>query len=125
MLAALVPALAAAFLTHPHWQDEPAAGDAIALADALAKVPPVLWVDARPAADYLKAHIPGELPLNEDEWSRLLPGVLNQWTPRQTIVVYCNSAGCDASGHVARRLHDAGLSPVHTLHGGWEAWAKH
>ena len=125
LLAALAPALVAAFLTHPRWDEEPAAHDEIALVDALANTPPVLWIDARPSADYLKAHIPGALPLNEDEWSRLVPEVFNRWNPRQTVVVYCNSTDCDASSHVARRLRDAGLSPVYTLHGGWEAWTKH
>ena len=124
MLAALLPALAAAFLTHPRWQQEPAAQDEIALVDAIARTPPVLWVDARSFAEYSRARIPGALPLNEDEWSRLVPEVLNRWSPRQSVVVYCNSIGCDASSHVAKRLRDAGLSPVYTLHGGWEAWAK-
>jgi len=124
LLAALVPALGSAFLTHPDWQKRPAAADEIALEDALAKTPPVLWIDARPSADYAKAHIPGALPLNEDEWSRLVPEVLSRWSPRRTVVAYCNSESCDASEHVARRLREAGISPVFTLHGGWEAWTK-
>ena len=70
MLAAFLPALAAAFLTHPRWQEERAAFDEIALVDALAKNPPVLWIDARPAADYVKTHIPGALPLNADHSRR-------------------------------------------------------
>lgn len=123
MLAALVPALATAFVARPQWQAA-AAEDEIALVDALAMRPPVLWIDARHASEYAAGHIPGALPLNEDEWSKLIPAVLQRWTPRQTVVVYCNTTGCDASGAVARRLRAAGVSPVHPLHGGWDAWAK-
>ena len=124
MLAALLPALLAAILTRPDWRKVLPAADELTIEDALARTPPVLWIDARPSADYAKAHIPGALPLNEDEWSRLVPEVLNRWSPRRTVVVYCNSETCDASERVARRLREAGISPVFTLHGGWEAWTK-
>ena len=124
MLAALVPAMAAAIVTRPHWHAEPSAKDEMALVDALAIRPPVLWIDARPAGDFAKDHLPGALPLNEDEWSKLVPEVLHRWTPRQTVVVYCNSTGCEASGHVAKRLRASGVSPVYVLHGGWDAWTN-
>ena len=124
LLGALVPAIATGFVTRPNWHAEPTGRDEIALFDALAIRPHVLWIDARPAADYSREHIPDALPLNEDEWSKLVPTVLHEWSPGRTVIVYCNSTGCDASGHVAKRLRAAGLSPVHTLHGGWDSWLK-
>jgi rhodanese-related sulfurtransferase len=123
-LIALVPALAAAALVHPQWKADALLEGEIALAEASSKQPAVLWVDARPAADFAKDHIPGALPLNEDAWAELLPDVLQKWNPGQSIVVYCSSKSCHASLQVAKRLREVGLSPVHALHGGWEAWGK-
>jgi rhodanese-related sulfurtransferase len=124
LLVACVPAVAAAFLTHPRWSEELLAEGEIRLEDAQVIQPPVLWVDARPAGEYAREHIAGALPLNEDEWSELLPHVLEVWRPGQTIVVYCSSRSCDTSLHVAGRLRGFGVGPVFALHGGWEAWKK-
>jgi rhodanese-related sulfurtransferase len=125
LLAACVPAIAAAFLSHPRWSEEAVGEGEIALTSALAVQPPVLWVDARPSADYAKERIPGALPLNEDEWNEMLPAVLAAWRPGQTVVVYCSSQSCDVSRQVAKRLRDGfNLGPVFSLHGGWEAWKK-
>ena len=124
MFAALFPAVFSAFTTRPNWHAEAAHADEIALVDALSIRPPVLWIDARPAADFAREHIPDAVPLNEDEWSKLVPVVLHRWSPQQTVIVYCNSTGCDASAHVATRLRAAGVSPVYTLHGGWDSWVK-
>lgn len=123
-LIALAPALGAAAFLHPAWKADALLEGEIALAEASAKQPPVLWVDSRPAADYAKKHIPGALPLNEDAWSELLPAVLEKWSPGQSIVVYCGSKSCHASLQVAKRLREVGLSPVYALHGGWEAWER-
>jgi hypothetical protein len=41
------------------------------------------------------------------------------------IVVFCGSAACDASHHVAERLrNEAGLPDVWVLTGGWESWKR-
>lgn len=88
----------------------------------------VMWVDARPDAQFEQGHIPGALLLNEDRWNELLPQMLAVWAPEKHIVVYCSSQSCAASHHVAKRLRDeAGLKDVVVLHGGWEKWleAKH
>lgn len=83
----------------------------------------VLWLDARSQADYQTNHIPGALLLNEDRWNDLVATVLEKWQPERVIVVYCGSQSCKASHQVAKRLREEmGLSPVHVLHGGWEAW---
>ena len=85
----------------------------------------VLWLDARPDAQFAEAHIPNALLLNEDRWNELLPAVLAVWTPEKRIVVYCSTQACAASHGVAHRLRkEAGLSNVFVLHGGWEAWLK-
>jgi len=83
----------------------------------------VLWVDARPAADFASGHIPGAVRLTEEEWEELLPELLNAWGPDCAVVVYCSSRKCQASGEVARRLREqVGLKAVSVLRGGWEDW---
>jgi rhodanese-related sulfurtransferase len=82
----------------------------------------VLWADARRQADFDRAHVPGALALNEDEWDALLPALLERWTPDRRVVVYCDGGACKASQQVAARLRDAGIAPVYILRGGWPAW---
>ena len=85
----------------------------------------VLWIDARPDAQFTEQHIPGALSLNEDRWSELLPQMLASWSPDKRVVVYCSSQSCAASHEVARRLHnEANLENVSVLHGGWEKWLE-
>jgi len=120
LLLALIPAGATA-LWHPRrpaWQS-----DEVSVAAASAWGSQVLWVDARPDADFQRGHIPGAVSLNEDRWDELLPGLLDHWRTTQKIVVYCSSLSCQLSHDVARRLRDeVNLPNVYVLQGGWEAW---
>ena len=122
LLLACLPALAAALwhTRRPAWQS-----DEVTLSAATAWGSAVLWVDARPDADFARAHIPGAVPLNEDHWDDQLNALLDQWTAKRKIVVYCSSLSCQASHDVARRLRDEAAMPnVFVLQGGWEAWRK-
>ena len=85
----------------------------------------VIWVDARPDADFERDHIPLAIQLNEDRWDELLPQFLEKWSPEKRVVVYCSTVSCAASHEVARRLREqAGLPNVYVLSGGWEAWLE-
>ena len=120
LLFAIIPALGAAFFhpRRPAWRS-----DEITLNTVQNWREAVLWLDARPATDYERAHIPEALPLNEDRWDALLPAVLDAWNEDGVIVVYCSSLSCQTSREVARRLRDeVGLPRVYVLQGGWEAW---
>ncbi len=122
---ALVPALAQGFYygERAPWHAPVVAKDEVELAQAQAWGEAVMWVDARPAAQYETQHIPNAVLLNEDSWNTLLPAMLNTWSPEKRVVVYCSSQSCAASHEVARRLREeAGLPNVFVLHGGWETW---
>ena len=85
----------------------------------------VIWVDARPDADFERDHVPGAILLNEDRWNELLPQFLQQqWSPEKKIVVYCSSQSCNLAGDVARRLREEAKLPneIRVLKGGWEEW---
>ena len=85
----------------------------------------VLWIDARPAEQFDREHVPNAVLLNEDRWDELLPQMLEKWSPDKRIVVYCSSLSCAASHDVARRLREeAQLPNVFVLHGGWETWLE-
>lgn len=122
LLAALIPAVATG-LWHPR---RPAwVSDEVTVATATAWGGDVLWIDARPDADFARGHVPDAVPLNEDHWDDMLPGVLDRWDPDRKVVVYCSSLSCQTSHDVARRLREeAGMPNVFVLQGGWEAWQK-
>lgn len=105
------------------WEKPAVAKDEVELPQTQSWGETVLWVDARPDAQYEQEHIPNAHSLNEDRWNELLHPVLNAWSPEKRVVVYCSSQSCAASHEVARRLREeAGLKNVFVLHGGWEAW---
>ncbi len=94
LLLALLPAVATG-LWHPRrpaWQSDEVTPDA-----AAAWGQTVLWVDARPDANFARSHIPGALPLNEDRWDNLLPAVLDRWDTEHKVVVYCSSLSCQTT----------------------------
>lgn len=107
------------------WDAPAVANDEVTLDEALGWGESLLWVDARPDAQFESEHIPGALSLNEDRWKELLPPFLATWAPDKRTVVYCSSQSCAASREVARRLRDeAGLKNVYVLHGGWDTWLE-
>ena len=125
---ALALALAAAWL-HPRRPDfDPhtyALAPELPLARLAALPGSVLWIDARSEAAFAAAHIPDAVPLNEDHWETLLPGVVERWQPGVTVVVYCDHRQCQPSQQVARRLRrDLGIDSLYVLEGGWQAWQE-
>ena len=120
---ALLPAAATALL-HPKRPDFAvrAREGEITVAATLRSPLAYLWIDARSAAHYQSRHVPGALPLNEDNWDSLLPAVLQAWPTGKPAIVYCDSRQCEASEDVAKRLREFNVAPVFVLKGGWEAW---
>lgn len=97
--------------------------DEVRLEQALEWGDSVLWVDARPDAQFEQQHIPNALLLNQERWDELLPQFLAAWSPEKRVLIYCSSRSCAASHEVARRLRqEAELKDVFVLHGGWEGW---
>jgi rhodanese-related sulfurtransferase len=104
--------------------------DEITVAEALAqgKKKTLVWLDARPRAEFDKGHIPEALLLNMYEWEDLVPPVivlLDSLKPETTLmVIYCDSPKCSASHDVAERMKSLPLGDwdIRVLHGGWPAW---
>lgn len=122
---ALLPALVCAALQVQWRTPEPLEAGEVRVGTARMWGAQVTWVDARVRARFEAGHIPGAVLLNEEEWDTLLPAFLDAWNPDQTIVVYCDGGGCEASHHVADRLRDQlALKSVFVLKGGWPAWQR-
>ena len=80
-----------------------------------------VFLDARPVAFYEMSHIPGALPLPEDDFDRGLAKIEPRLRSAFDIVVYCSGFGCEASHIVARKLKERGI-PAIVLAEGWPAW---
>jgi rhodanese-related sulfurtransferase len=81
----------------------------------------VLFLDARPVANYEMSHIPNALPLPEDDFDRHFTAIESRLRSSFDAVVYCAGYGCEASHLVAERLKAKGIH-VAILNEGWPAW---
>jgi rhodanese-related sulfurtransferase len=126
---ALLPAVGHAlyFRDKVPWHTRIAESDLVGVDLARSWGADVIWVDARPDADFERDHVPGAISLNEDRWNELLAQFLTQqWSPDKKIVVYCSSQSCNLAGDVARRLREEAMLPneIRVLRGGWEEWLR-
>jgi len=78
-------------------------------------------LDARPVANYEIEHIPGAVPLPEDDFDRHFAILEPRLRSSFDNVVYCAGYGCEASHLVAERLKARGIQ-VAILNEGWPAW---
>jgi rhodanese-related sulfurtransferase len=80
-----------------------------------------LVLDARPRAFYDMSHVPGALPLPEDDFDRAFASIEDRLRSHFDIIVYCSGYGCEASHIVARKLAGKSIRAA-VLHEGWPAW---
>lgn len=80
-----------------------------------------LFLDARPLMNYEHEHIPGAVPLPEDDFDRHFAPLEGRLRSSFDAVVYCAGFGCEASHLVAERLKAKGIH-VAILNEGWPAW---
>ena len=107
------------------WQSPIPPSEMVSVDQARAWGGNVIWVDARPDAEFARDHVPGAVSLNEDRWNELLPQFLAAWSPGKKVVVYCSTESCDLAREAAERLRkEAQVPEVFVLGGGWEAWLK-
>jgi rhodanese-related sulfurtransferase len=93
-------------------------------ADAKARLEKgALMLDARPVWSYELGHIPGALPLPEEEFDKHFALLEPQLRASLDVIVYCSGFGCEASHLVARKLKQRGI-PAAVLHEGWPAWTE-
>jgi rhodanese-related sulfurtransferase len=128
LVAVATVCAAGAVVLHPAARALLSAGglpDETSVAEARAYRDELVWVDARPDADFSRGHVPEALPLTEERWDEQIEAVVLRWRPGVRVVVYCSSSGCQASRRVADLLRTQyQFDDVRVLRGGWEAWEK-
>jgi rhodanese-related sulfurtransferase len=88
----------------------------------------VLWVDARPRAEWEQNGLSGSVLWNLDPSEDMTvfeaeTAMRIMETPR--VIVYCGDENCGVSRQVAERIRALGLgAEVSVLHGGWRALAE-
>jgi rhodanese-related sulfurtransferase len=79
-------------------------------------------LDARTREQYEAGHLPGAILLDCYDIGRYLDGVLPLLSPDQEIMIYCESATCDASELLARELYSLGFKRLVVYKGGFDEW---
>jgi rhodanese-related sulfurtransferase len=82
--------------------------------------PGVVFVDARPRAEFREAHIADAINLPADDplpRARLAPVLA-----AKLVVVYCDRPRCGLSTRLGQRLRELGVADVRVLAEGWYAW---
>ena len=108
----------------PSWLAPPIDPHEVTLAQTKPWAGTVLWVDARPDAEFASGHIPEAVSLNFENWSEEFPKFLDHYNPGQRVVVYCSATSCHLSHEIADKLRASGISNAYFLEGGWEAWKQ-
>jgi rhodanese-related sulfurtransferase len=80
----------------------------------------VVFVDARPRADFATARITGAFSVPGDVSAD--PAVMQAVLAADTVIVYCDRPQCGLSMRAARRLRELGARGVRVLGKGWPAW---
>ena len=127
LLLALIPAVLTAWLhpRRPQWSRDSAAVPEVDWAAVEQSRPRVLLIDARNAAAFARGHIPGAVWLGTGPGDDGLVAVARAWQPGVRLVVYCDSARCEAAQAAAHRLvRETGIADVAVLKGGWSAWSE-
>lgn len=83
----------------------------------------VTFVDARHAADYSAAHIPGAMSLPASDAELVLDMQSLPIPPEGEVIAYCEGGSCEQSEYLGLLLRDRGVCrKVRVLEGGWQAW---
>lgn len=80
-----------------------------------------IFIDARSKDKYKKGHIPGaiSIPVNNIQPDKIN---LQNISPTQKIIVYCDDPQCGLSMELAAILEKKDFLDVYFFSGGWEAW---
>jgi rhodanese-related sulfurtransferase len=99
----------------------------ISLSEAteLAGQPDVLFVDARPTDEFVKAHVAGAYSVPFRAGGSVPREALEVVAGARVVITYCDThGGCSCSVALAREIAAAGGLDVRVLEGGWPAWEQ-
>jgi rhodanese-related sulfurtransferase len=126
LLVALIPSLLAVWFhpRRPAWSRNLVPVPEIDWTAAKKLGSDVVLIDARSSEAFEAGHIPGALRLGSSPEDDGTVAVARAWKPGKKLVVYCDSARCDAAQAAARRLRqELGIEDIAVLKGGWSSWS--
>lgn len=83
-----------------------------------------LFVDARPARDYLEGHIQGAVGFDVNDFETAAPQALPRIPPTAEVLIYCSGGNCDDSVQLAKKLREMGYTNLKIYEGGYPEWKK-
>lgn len=87
--------------------------------------PDVLFVDARPRAEFVQAHVAGAYSVPFHAGETVPRDALVAVAGARVVITYCDThGGCSCSVALARAIVAAGGLDVRVLEGGWPAWEQ-
>lgn len=88
----------------------------------------IVWIDARPRADWEKNGLAGSLLWNLDpseDMQAFEAAAAVQIAMNPRVIVYCGDENCGVSRQIAERIRSLDLgAEVSVLHGGWRALSE-
>lgn len=84
--------------------------------------PGVVFLDARPHADYLRGHITGAYSFDANDFSARAGTLLPLLNGFPEIIAYCSGGACEDSRELAEHLEQAGVPGVKVYEDGLGAW---
>jgi rhodanese-related sulfurtransferase len=81
-----------------------------------------LFLDARPAEDYARGHIPGAVSFPDYRFDEKIGPFLESTPPEMTLVTYCEGESCHLSLSLAEKLYLAGYENVYHMIDGLGQW---
>lgn len=81
-----------------------------------------VFIDARPAPEYIDGHIRGAVNVPHLERQKHLPGLLRAHPPDTHLIVYCDGLECEASKRLSGFLLQHGWRNVYVFTDGFPAW---
>ena len=88
----------------------------------------VVWVDARPRADWEKSGVPGSMLWNLDpaeDMQAFEAEAVARIAANPRVIVYCGDENCGVSRQVADRIRSLDLgAEISVLRGGWRALSE-
>lgn len=92
-------------------------------AHRLFKEKKALFIDARPAAEFAKGHIPGAINVYAQEFEPHIPQLLG-YSMDTLVVAYCGGGLCELSHELAEQLEKLGFKRVVVYTGGTAEWTE-
>jgi len=94
----------------------------LAQAYALFQQGRALFIDARPADEYVELHVPKALNITPEMLAAGQDEAVAGLAKDREIVVYCGQVSCDLALQVAEKLQVRGFTRVMAYMGGFRAW---